>query len=83
MEIIFTTDYDIYQILGGILQVCNVLCCLMTPGLSEDIWCHVGPYNRFAHLQIRQQTTHEKAINLGTADGHFNASSGFVWVCMD
>ena len=20
------------------------LCCLMTPDLSKDIWCHVGPY---------------------------------------
>ena len=29
----------------GFVWVCNgfglVLCCLMTPGLSKDIWCHV------------------------------------------
>ena len=20
------------------------LCCLMTPGFSKDIWCHISPY---------------------------------------
>ena len=27
--------------LGESLFVCVVLCCLMRPGLSKDIWCHL------------------------------------------
>ena len=29
-----------------------VLCCLVTPGLSKDILCHVGPYFFYKQVQI-------------------------------
>ena len=43
-----------------------VLCCLMTPGLSKDIRCHVWPYFfKLANTQIRHQVTHEVGCQPG------------------
>ena len=49
------------------------LCCLMTPGLSKDIWCHARPYS-FLCMQITRSgiRQHVKwAVSLVIADGHF------------
>ena len=61
------------------------LCCLMTPGLSKDIRCHVlRPYfSKLANHQNRHQATHKWPASLVIAYGHFNFPQGFVWVCMD
>ena len=59
------------------------MCCLMTPGLSKDIRCHVWPYFFFLNLQITRSDIrpHIKlAVNLMIANGHFNLPLGFVWV---
>ena len=42
------------------------LCCLMTPGLSKDIQCHVWPYfSKLANHQIRHQVTHKVGCQHG------------------
>ena len=61
------------------------LCCLMTPGLSKDIQCHVWPYflEARANQQIRHQATHKVGCQPGDfAYCHFNLPPGFVWVYM-
>ena len=60
------------------------LCCLMTPGLSKDIRCHVRMTILFLNLQITRSDIrpHIKwAVSLMIAYGHFNLPQGFVWVC--
>ena len=60
------------------------LCCLMTPGLSQDIQCHGWPYF-FLNLQFTRSDIwpHIKlAVSLVITCGHFNLPEGFVWVCM-
>ena len=60
------------------------LCCLMTPGLSKGIWCHVLS-SLFLNLQVTRSDVrpHIKwAVNLVIAYGHFNLPQGFVWVWM-
>ena len=61
------------------------LCCLMTPGLSKDIRCHVWPYflQASANQQIRHKATHKVGCQPGDfAYDHFNLPPGFVWVYM-
>ena len=42
------------------------LCCVMTPGLSKDIRCHVWPYfSKLAIHQIRHQATHKVGCQPG------------------
>ena len=58
-----------------------VLCSLMTPGLSNDIRCHVWPYFSKSQITRSDIRPHLKwAVSLVTAYGHFNFSQGFVWV---
>ena len=61
------------------------LCCLIIPGLSKDIRCHVQPYF-FLNLQVTESDIrpHIKwAVSLVITYGHFNLPQGFVWVCID
>ena len=62
------------------------LCCLMTPGLSKDIQCHVRMTILFiisASQQIRYQAIHKVGCQPGDfAYGHFSLPLGFVWVYM-
>ena len=56
------------------------LCCLMTPGLSKEIWCHV--WNNFSKLvnhQTRHQATHKMGCQPGDCIWSLQSSSG---VCM-
>ena len=42
------------------------LCCLMTPGLSKDIRCHVWPYFfKLENSQIRHHPTHKMGCQPG------------------
>ena len=55
------------------------LCCLMTPGLSKDIRCHVGPVS--INLQITRSDirSHRKwTVSLVISCVHFN----FLKVCV-
>ena len=52
------------------------LCWLMTPGLSEDIWCHLWPCLFYANGQIEHQMTSKEGGQLMTALDHFWCSSG-------
>ena len=58
------------------------LCCLMTPGLSKDLQCHVRPYSLLC-LQITSADVRPQvkwASNLVIANGLFNLPLGYVWV---
>ena len=56
------------------------LCCLMTPGLSKDIRCHVWPYFfKTCKCQIRHQATHKMGCQPGVCIWSLQYSSG-VWV---
>ena len=61
------------------------LCCLMTPGLSKDIRCHVHCMAMiFQNLQITRPDIRPNikwAVSLLITYGH-NLPQGFVWVCM-
>ena len=60
------------------------LCCLMTPGLSKDIRCHVGPVS--INLQITRSDirSHRKwTVSLVISCVHFNFLKGLcgcTWV---
>ena len=59
------------------------LCCLMTPGLSKDIKCHMTIL--LLNLQITRSDvrTHIKwAVSLVNVYGRFYLLLGFVRVCM-
>ena len=60
------------------------LCCLMTPGLSKDIRCHVRPWHTFfskiANHQIRHQATDKVGCRPGDCIWSLNVPPGFVWV---
>ena len=61
------------------------LCCLMTPGLSKDIRCHVWPCFFYTCKSPDQTSGHTSwAVSLVIAHGHFILPQGlrFVWVCM-
>ena len=50
-----------------------VLCCLMTPGLSRDIWWHVRPHSFCLQITTPDIRPHAKwAVSLVVADGHLN-----------
>ena len=60
------------------------LCCLMTPGLSKDIQCHVSPYV-FLILQITRSDIRLHipwTVSLVIAYCPFNPPQWFVWVRM-
>ena len=71
------TDMDTFQFNENVSRLWFglVLCCLMTPGLSKDIRCHVWPYffNR-PHMKW--------AVSLVFAYGYFNIPLGCEWVHM-
>ena len=53
-----TVQYSAKRVVG--------LCCLMTPGLSMDIQCHVWPYfSKLANHQIKHQATHKVGCQPG------------------
>ena len=57
------------------------LCCLLKPGLSKDIQCHVSTY-AFLPFQITRTNIGLQvnwAASLVIANGHFQSSSG---ICM-
>ena len=57
--------------------------CVMTPGLSKDIWCHIQPYSVFAMLanhQIRHLATHDFGCQPGDCSWPVNLPEKFVWV---
>ena len=62
-----------------------VLCCLMTPGFSKDIWCHVWPCS-FLCLQIAWSDIRPHVIwpvSLVIADGYsifIRGMCAYVWV---
>ena len=54
-----------YFSLNHILRFGLGLCCLMTPGLSKDIWCHVWPdFSKLTNHQIRHQSLHKVGSQL-------------------
>ena len=61
-------------------------CCLMTPGLSKDIRCHVWPY--FLWASANQQIRHEATHKVGSQPGDLHmiisiflrALCGYIWV---
>ena len=58
----------------------TVLCCLMTPGLSKDIRCHVWLHPLLC-LQITRlyiRILRKRAVSLVTADGHLIFLRGCV-----
>ena len=57
--------------------------CLMTPGVSKDIQCHVLTYfSKVSNHQIRHQVTYKVGCQPGDSYIHFNLLQGFVWVCV-
>ena len=59
------------------VQKIGCLCCLMTPGLSKDIRCHVWPYfSTLANHQIRHQATHKVSCQPGDCKWPLLCSSG-------
>ena len=55
----------------------SVLCCLMTPGLSKDIQCHVWPYfSKLANHQIKHQVTQKVGCQPGDCIWSLYSSSG-------
>ena len=64
-----------------------VLCCLVTPGLSKDILCHVGPYFLYKQVQISRSDIrpHIKwAVSLVilhmVTSISFRGLCGYIWV---
>ena len=56
------------------------LCCLMTPGVNQDIRCHVWPYFSY---KLANQVRHQATLKVGCQPGdlhmfNFNLPSGFV-----
>ena len=67
------------------LDVSESVCCFMTPGLSEDIWCHGLPYYLCTCLQIissdiRAQV--KSVFSLVIVDGHFQSSFRSLCKCV-
>ena len=61
------------------------LCCLMTSGLSKNIWCHVWPYYfLFLHIIRSDIRSHVKwAISMVIVDDHLiflRVFCAYVWV---
>ena len=55
------------------------MCCLIIPGLSKDIPCHVWPYSSLlAGHQIRLTLQIKITVNLIIAYSHFNVPHGFI-----
>ena len=69
------------------LRVGLALCCLLTPGLSQDIWCHIWPYS-LLYLQITRSDIRsciKWAVSLMIANDQvifLGKGRGGVWVCM-
>ena len=60
----------------------NVLCCLMTPGLSKDIRCQVRPYFFKTSESLDQTSGHTQIELFVIAYCRFNCPQGFEFVCM-
>ena len=71
-----------YSIIIYFEELC--LCCLMTPGLRKDIWCHVWPYY-YLYLQITKSDMRPQvkwAVSLVIAHDDVNLSLEFKLVCL-
>ena len=53
----------------------------MTPGLSKDIWCHVGPYSSLCLQITKSESRAHVTVSLVIADRQLNLPQGFMWVC--
>ena len=63
-----------------------ILCCLMTPGFSKDIQCHVQIYFfcKLANQQIRSQSTLNVAVSLAISHAvtsmFLRGLCGYIWL---